>query len=519
MTDTSIDRFTVRWRLPAPELCKDATAVLDRLCTDVLDEELSGLVTADEQVAIAAVRVPSVRVRLGPDGEAARAWAQEVASAIAGQLAAGGPGVVRYPNRPAALLDMVLRTCAGDTSLVWAWRRLGLWPTAAESSGAAAAGAVSASADAVTAALVANPAALAPVLAAVGRHGSLPELVALLGPGRLEQLAAAAWSAAGGTAEDVCVAKGRAPAAPAGPAADGLLAPSRPQYSAPGAEVPADRHMAALLSESPYAPVVRAAEDDRVRAALTALALVDAVPGRVAGDGAALLRATLHETAGAAEAVWAGGADVPPGPGTGSRRPGRPAGAAAVALQLTGNAGLLFCLHLAAPLGCLTGSSADGESPDAESLFGPDGSGTRWAMHLLGVELLRRSTPRWGRAATQDPDDPALLAFCGLPPAVAPPHPPDGADPVAARRAAARRADSTVRELRDRLAGRPPARLPQATFLSHVLHKRGEITAFPGWLEVRLDLDEVSVDLRAAGLDLDPGWLPALGCIVRFRYV
>ena len=25
--------------------------------------------------------------------------------------------------------------------------------------------------------------------------------------------------------------------------------------------------------------------------------------------------------------------------------------------------------------------------------------------------------------------------------------------------------------------------------------------------------------LEGLGLDLDPGWLPAIGCVVRFRYV
>jgi hypothetical protein len=55
--------------------------------------------------------------------------------------------------------------------------------------------------------------------------------------------------------------------------------------------------------------------------------------------------------------------------------------------------------------------------------------------------------------------------------------------------------------------------------LAAVVHRRAEIVADPGWIDVELDLDEVSVDLRAAGLDLDPGWLPTIGCVVRFRYV
>jgi hypothetical protein len=43
--------------------------------------------------------------------------------------------------------------------------------------------------------------------------------------------------------------------------------------------------------------------------------------------------------------------------------------------------------------------------------------------------------------------------------------------------------------------------------------------ADPGWLEVHLDLDTVDVHVRRAGLDVDLGWVPWLGTVVRFRYV
>jgi hypothetical protein len=48
--------------------------------------------------------------------------------------------------------------------------------------------------------------------------------------------------------------------------------------------------------------------------------------------------------------------------------------------------------------------------------------------------------------------------------------------------------------------------------------RRGRIVAEPGWVEVMLDLNEIDVDIRVAGLDLDPGWVPWLGAAVRFRY-
>jgi hypothetical protein len=33
-----------------------------------------------------------------------------------------------------------------------------------------------------------------------------------------------------------------------------------------------------------------------------------------------------------------------------------------------------------------------------------------------------------------------------------------------------------------------------------------------------MPLDSVDLDIRRAGLDLDPGWVPWLGVVVRYRY-
>ncbi|MGW3668122.1 hypothetical protein [Streptomyces sp. NPDC005141] len=517
MTGPLIDRFAVRWQLAAPELREDAAALLDELLRDALDEALAGMVTADEQVAIASVRVPPVRVSAGRTGEAASAWAQAVASAVAGQLASGGPSVARYPSRSAALLDLTLRACAGDSSLGWAWHQLGLWPTAAGAADAT----TGATADSVAAALSAEATAVAPVIAAVNRHGELPRLVALLGPTRLERLAAAAWQALGGDPQDVLTAAKAwdTPVARAGSArGERALAPSARSESTGEASTIAE-YAASIRSTSPLGAAALAIPDTRVRVALTALALIDTDPGRVGADGAAMLDLALrgpetpehHQCRRPAPQAVSNTAESPP---VVDPPPDSPPGLAApprsvvAAPAVTGNAGLLFCLHLAAPLMCPT-------EPGCALLPEWRGTGSRWALHLLGAELLRRSAPR---LPEPDPADPALLAFCGLPPSAPPPGPLSDADAVAARRASAVLADRTVHALRHRLAGRPPARLPQTPLLAHLLHRHGEITASPGWLELRLDLDDVSVDLRAAGLDLDPGWLPALGCIVRFRY-
>jgi hypothetical protein len=51
-----------------------------------------------------------------------------------------------------------------------------------------------------------------------------------------------------------------------------------------------------------------------------------------------------------------------------------------------------------------------------------------------------------------------------------------------------------------------------------VAARTGSIVASPGWIEVHLDLGDVDIDVRRAGLDLDPGWVPWLGVVVIFVY-
>jgi hypothetical protein len=140
---------------------------------------------------------------------------------------------------------------------------------------------------------------------------------------------------------------------------------------------------------------------------------------------------------------------------------------------------------------------------------GDDGTGLRPVLHELGRQLLVRAAPDAGPLAAEDP---ALLAFCGLSPGSAPPGPL--ARPAAKRTGLA--ADSVVSALRARVIG--PYRGDPALLLG-VCRRHAVIHADPGWIDVDLRLDEVSVDVRRAGLDLDPGYLPWLGCVVRFRYV
>jgi hypothetical protein len=51
-----------------------------------------------------------------------------------------------------------------------------------------------------------------------------------------------------------------------------------------------------------------------------------------------------------------------------------------------------------------------------------------------------------------------------------------------------------------------------------VLRRTGLIRYAPGWIDVRMPVDQVDLEVRRAGLDLDPGWVPWLGTVVRYVY-
>ncbi len=113
------------------------------------------------------------------------------------------------------------------------------------------------------------------------------------------------------------------------------------------------------------------------------------------------------------------------------------------------------------------------------------------AMYALGRDLI---TPLLHEREVLDRRDPGLLAFAGLSPDDDPPSADDDAGELGL----------------DELDG--------SLDLEDVLRRPATIIADPGWIEARFSIDDVSVDIRRAGLDLDPGWLPWLGVVVRFTY-
>ncbi len=51
-----------------------------------------------------------------------------------------------------------------------------------------------------------------------------------------------------------------------------------------------------------------------------------------------------------------------------------------------------------------------------------------------------------------------------------------------------------------------------------LLLRRGRVFVTSSHIDVQMSLEEVRVDVRLAGLDANPGWVPALGRVVTFHY-
>lgn len=517
-----IGRFRVNWHLAAEQDRALAAATFARLLDEILEPALEDAVTEcardDELVAIRSVDVPRIVVRTDAD---ARAWAGQVSAAVAGTMGAGGSGVVRYRSRSAAVVDILRRVALADARLVWAWRALGLWPDSTAEP-----------ADVLLDLLAVEPGSIVPLLEATG--STLPAVLELLGSRRLARLSVLAWHAHGAAPvrpPDAWRPAGQGSAAVAATAAVSTSAAVAATASTALARFVVDRLLpAGPLASAPVSAV-----------AIAALLVLHADPTAVRfGRGSAQVEALLAQMAREAPRTPddATGGAVPNEPGrpaspqpvddTGRAGDGGPDAAASVedggnvSGNVSGNvggvatrwAGLLFCLHPLRPLLDPRTPAAAGHVEIGDALLDAvDRHGLAPLLYVLGTALGGRAS---GPAEDPlGPVDAALLTFCGLPPGSTP---PDADRCHAAAPVAGPLADAVVAALRVRLGDRPLGAAPEAALLRAVLRRTGVVRCDPGWWQVDLRLDEVTTDLRAAGLDLNPDWLPALGGVVRFHY-
>ena len=563
----TIGRLDVGWRVDA-ELREADRARLDGLIRELCDGPLEDALTDlpgshPAEVCIRRLVVPTHRVRWdSADAELISEWAKAIGRAVHATTIPDG-NVVRFASRAHAQADLIASVLTGDRERLWAWQLLGLW--AGENWPDA-----EAVSHTVAAAVGEWPGTLVALVMAAARAGQLGRFIEYVGPDALTEYARRAWLAAGGTMRsrpspgqdaaanaaladrlvtllhersDIVVSALRLPVAR-------LAGPARPHGSGPAtAPGPAASGNATdpgnATAPGPAAASRSPVQPGPLAESLAALALLEVEPAMAVHPGAwiavsatarALLSATAHEpgpqpaTPDAAPAPGhpPGGVTAAPArsairpqslrpeplsprpgagtPGVKAQAPPLSDGGAAPVPPSTAAAtswgGLLFLLPVVAELDIPASVTAEP---------GEYGVGLRPVLHELGRRLLARAAPG---AEPADVRDPALLAFCGLGPGSQAPRPPE---PPASERIELA-AGSVVAALRKRLPALEPGRGDPALLLS-VCRRHAVIQADPGWIDVDLRLDEVSVEVRRAGLDLDPGYLAWLGCVVRFRYV
>jgi hypothetical protein len=482
METLRIRRFDTRYRMPASILGQRDR--LDRVLRHVLDDgadralERIG-VDPTEAICLRRLDVP-LRLRLAAsDAALVATWSVGLAQAIEHALRAGSGDVVRYGSRARALLDLVVSSARGSFERRWAWRQLGLWEDG-RSVG-----------DAVVSALLREPTTIVSVLVEAARADVLASLVGLLPAAGWSMLAEVATAAAGRT-----VALEAPPeSAPTAPTSDPLVARvlagsvlvaewRRAQlWTAPG-----DVHCAvALLAAVEVEPLVVRRPEALARAAIASVATELGAQGPFGSPTGEARRtsATERSAAGTSDAPPARDGDLVVG-GLHPRARCR---------ARTRYGGLLYLLHLVDELALADRLAVDARL-EARSL--------RWVLHRLALGLVRAEA-----------DDPAVLAFSGLTPADPSPSLGEPEPSAAETLALAEYGETIVAQLRAWLV-RPDE--PVATLLRSVAWRDAEIVADMGWIDVRLSLDDVTTEIRRAALDLDLGWIPWLGVVVRFVY-
>jgi hypothetical protein len=439
-------------------------------------------VRADEWLLIR--RLPVTAKWSADAADVGRAWTDGLARAIGEALAKGDGNCVRYSSRRAALADLVYRSALGDAERQWAWRRMGFLDRAPVPSDDALRAGVEH--------LVRAPELIWPVLARLmdGEEAGASLTAAL------RALPVAAWmqilSACPRTAAYVRAESSAVTARPASESLDDPHATNPARAADPPAFVPGPSASALLRWVARRPHFAR-------RHADVLTVLVAALAGPPEGEATVALRRRVEGSRAALAERWVPAAPAPPSapssapapePARAGDRPGEK-GAEPAAVRPpdlpdrahgvpTRFGGALFWLARA---GADRVIAAPGVPPAAVRLV------LRELARALGVP----------------DDDVAAAAFCGGE------VPEDEAPPALVAHAAAA-AERWTAWLDDEA---PDLAEPR---METVCGRAGHILIEPGWIELVLPLSSADASIRRLGLDLDPGWLPWLGCVVRIRY-
>ena len=111
--------------------------------------------------------------------------------------------------------------------------------------------------------------------------------------------------------------------------------------------------------------------------------------------------------------------------------------------------------------------------------------------------------------------DPALRIFCGIDIDVDWPWPADDVATPAETGALAEYASAIEKKV---LSILKRGDIDRSSVIEELCHRYAKLVIDDGWLELVFSLDCVDTEIRRAGLDLDPGFVPWLGKVVKIRY-
>jgi hypothetical protein len=458
--------MTAHYQMPAWALAERPR--LDRVLRETVSDWLAEALEREGfggSELICLRRVYSrIRIRLAAsDDSIAAQWALSVAAAVRLAVESGSADVVRYRSRASALADLVERSLEGDLSRVWAWRQLGLTRSSSE---------LADSVELIIEALRSEPGFLVSMMAHFAGSGRLPVLLTKLPEEDWRALAALAWKTAGDSPLPVAVFEGWE------------------------GEPILERHAESVIRRS---TILRAFRDYAGRRAsgrtwaaaiFAALECVPALARWESKDAQVVLAIVAKISAQAPDLSRATATPAPEALRTSGQRSSQQADAIQYESRF---GGLMLVLQLFAQLDLFPLLA---EEFPLRTLS--------WTLQQLALRLVSaRET------------DPAVLAFSGIAPTGT--SPAQG-EPVVTEEEEGRLdglVENIIGELEARLSG---LKLTGGKLVQLVCHRWCRIDADPGWFQIHFSLSDVSTDIRRAALDLDPGYIRALGVTVVFRY-
>ena len=520
MSNVHIQRFNATLRAANPEALMRAESTQRELLDTELEAALAPYAPVEEIILVKRLDAPALLASQHTGHASARDWSVRIAWALDRLLRGGtSANLLRFRHRLAAHLAFAQDAIDGLSQRDWAWHQLGLLPRATVTATASA----TARWHALKRLIAGDADTLVPLLRGLSESPHWPRFLAQLDNDALARLAQTLLRVFGATAPFAQTLAAIDPDAGAPPALSTENTSAEHAFTGTtvallhatlGADPDPHRRLwgarLALLLGEPHHARHDASVIDRLLTPWLATARPDAPSPHAGEHGAITARLPdgpplSHEREGPSELRH--GIDrshqkprADPRDGTAANvanfeHPDRAPEPVAASQPISGHseyAGLLLMLPLLEPSGALRLLDID----------------TVWPAVDWPASLHRFATSLVPLAA----DDPAALAFCGRRPLDSVPHHPAPLTP--AQSAALAQARYC---LHDALSMRL-AQWSGPGLIERVARRRGRIAADPGWFEVRYSLRDVSIDIRRAALDLDPGFIRWLGIVLRYVY-